>query len=204
MIKATMKELRKAGLNLNKIWLALHALRAEIVQVISSGSTTNAEAAGEKSLTFPDPLPSSASAPATRSLRSDRDSTDMINVFHPSQMIPVIISLVHTVLETTIIREDLDQGLKNHKDYSRDAKEAMKLENERWEKQRKTIEVGAKDKAQKAEVCLDATVMFSGSRFAPEPWQAHCTQDPDDQHRECIEDNWVEPPTTVYNPRYRQ
>jgi hypothetical protein len=67
-------------------------------------------------------------------------------------MIPVVISLIHTALQTSIIREELDQGLKDNKDYGRDAKEAMKIENERWEKERKTIELGAKDKAQKAEV----------------------------------------------------
>jgi hypothetical protein len=152
MIKATTKEIRKGGVNLNKIWFALHALRAELAQVISPGATTNTEAAGEKILTFPDPLPPSASATATRSLRSVRLSTDTVNVFHSPQMIPVVLSLIHMALETSIIREELDQGLKDYKDYGRDAKEAMKLENERWEKERKTIEVRVKDKAQKAEV----------------------------------------------------
>lgn len=137
---------------MHKIWLALHTLRAEIAQVVSPGPTTNAEAAGEETLTFPDPLPPSSSATATRSLRSVRISTDTINVFHPSQMIPVVTSLIHTALETSIIREDLDQGLKDNKDYGREAKQAMKIENERWEKERTTIEVRAKDKAQKAEV----------------------------------------------------
>jgi predicted ATP-dependent endonuclease of OLD family len=55
MIKATTKEIRKGGVNLSKIWFALHALRAEIAQFVSPAATTNAEAAGEKALTFPDP-----------------------------------------------------------------------------------------------------------------------------------------------------
>jgi len=151
MIKATTKELRKGGMNLSKIWFALHTLRAETADLISHDST-NAEAAGEKPLTFPDPRPPSLPATAARSLRSIRVSTDTINVFQPSQMIPVVISLIHTALETIIIREELDQGHKDNKDYGRDAKEAMKIENERWEEERKTIEVRVKDKAQKAEV----------------------------------------------------
>jgi len=151
MIKVTTKEIRKGGMNLSKIWFSLHALRAEIADHISRDST-NDEVAGEKSLTFPDPLPPSLSATAARSLRSVRISTDTINVFQPSQMIPVVISLIHTALEAITIREELDQGLKDNKDYGRDAKEAMKVENERWEKVRKSIEVKVKDKVEKAEV----------------------------------------------------
>jgi hypothetical protein len=149
IIKATIKELRTGGANLNKIWSGLHALRAKIAEV-------DVVAAGKKPLTFPDPLPPPASATTARSLRSVRISMDMINVFHASQMIPVVISLIHTALETSIIREELDHGLKDNKDYARDAKEATRIENERWEKERKTIE------ANKTEVGLGGMTLFSG------------------------------------------
>ena len=140
---------------------------------------------------FPDPLPPPASSSA-RTLRSVRIPTDMINVFHTSQMIPVIVSLIHAALETNLIREWLDQGLKDHKDYGRAAKEAMKTENERWEKERKTIEVGIKDKVQKAEVGLVVMTIFPTSSAAPETCQTLCTQYPDEQHREFFEDHRIE------------
>ena len=49
-------------------------------------------------------------------------------------MIPVLISHIHSVLETANIREEIDQGIRDARDIARDAKEATKIENERWEK----------------------------------------------------------------------
>lgn len=72
----------------------------------------------------------------------------------------------------------LHQGLKDSKDYCRDAKEAMKTENERWEIEGKTIEVGTKDKAHKAEVGLAVVTVFPVLSAAPETCQALCAQYP--------------------------
>lgn len=186
---------------MNKVWLALHTLRAKISQIISPDVATNSKISQGDTLWFPDPLPPSASA-TTRSLRSVRMSTNTVNVFHSSQMIPVLISLIHTALETSIIREELEQGAKNNKEYARGAKEAIRIENERWEKEKKIIEVGSKDKAQKAEAGFFVVIMLSGSCFAPDPCQTLCAQEPVNQHRECIEDNWAKFCTTIYDSRY--
>jgi len=64
---------------------------------------------------------------------------------HTAQMIPVIISLIHLVLETAIVREEIDQGIRDARDIARDAKEATRIENERWEEQ-KNVDSVLKDK----------------------------------------------------------
>jgi len=69
-------------------------------------------------------------------------------------MIPVLVSLMHQLLETAIIREAFDQGAKDAKDMTRDAKEATRIESERWEKERNAMEVAPKDKVLKTEVII--------------------------------------------------
>ncbi|KDR75076.1 hypothetical protein GALMADRAFT_156959 [Galerina marginata CBS 339.88] len=156
MIKAAVKELRSSGVNLNRIWSVLASLRDDIANVSSSeGSTTSSLSDIEPPLSFPDPLPPPASdAVKARSLRNLRQSDNLVNVAHSVQMIPVLVSLIHSVLETAILREDLDQSMKDSKDFIRDAREATRIENERWDKERSAIEgsMDAKDKAQKEEL----------------------------------------------------
>jgi hypothetical protein len=79
---------------------------------------------------------------------------NIVNVVHTAQMIPVLISLIHSVLETANIREEIDQGIKDARDIARDAKEAIKIENERWEKEkeRKDVDGDSKTKVDKNEV----------------------------------------------------
>ena len=73
---------------------------------------------------------------------------------HTAQMIPVLISLIHSVLETANIREEIDQGIRDARDIARDAKEAIKIENERWEKEKegKDMDDVSKTKVDKNEV----------------------------------------------------
>ena len=70
-----------------------------------------------------------------RSLRNVRTVED-VDVVHTAQMIPVLISLIHSVLETANIREEIDQGIRDARDIVRDSREAIKIENERWEKEK--------------------------------------------------------------------
>lgn len=67
-------------------------------------------------------------------------------------MIPVLVSLIHSVLETANIREEIDQGIKDARDIARDAKEAIKIENERWAKERQDMGDISKDGVNKNEV----------------------------------------------------
>ena len=102
-----------------------------------------------------------------RSLRNVRPveaSEDIVKVVHTAQMIPVLISLIDSVLETANVREEIDQGIKDARDIARDAKEAIKIENERWDKERKDREGVLKSKADKNEVtflsCISQQLVF--------------------------------------------
>lgn len=156
-IKTTVKDLRSAGFNLNKIWNALFALREDITTICASGSSDSSSKSVrfDIPLTFPDPSPPPNSTVATaRSLRSLRQPENMANLVSSTQMIPVLLSLMHQVLETAIVREELDQGAKDAKDMTREAKEATRIESDRWEKERNAMEIAPKDKALKKEVII--------------------------------------------------
>lgn len=142
--------MRSAGINLNKLWLNLLVLRNNVANLFSSdASTSGAQPSVWVPLTFPDPLPAPQSAMQNmRSLRNVRTVEDA-DVVHTAQMIPVLISLIHSVLETANIREEIDQGIKDARDIARDAKEAIKIENERWGKEKEEKEQKEKEKEQK-------------------------------------------------------
>jgi hypothetical protein len=82
-------------------------------------------------------------------------------------MIPVLISLIHSVLETASIREEIDQGIKDGRSIARDAKEAIKIENERWEKEkeRKDVDGVSITKVNKNEVTFFYSVLFQQLGF---------------------------------------
>ena len=149
--------MRSTSANLNKIWLNLLALRDNVADLFpSDSSTSGAQPTVWVPLTFPDPLPAPLSATQNmRSLRNVRRvEENIVNVVHTAQMIPVLISLIHSVLETANIREEIDQGIKDARDIARDAKDAIKIENERWEKEkeRKDMDGVSKTKVDKNEV----------------------------------------------------
>jgi len=125
-------------------------LRDNVASLFSStASTSDGKSLIWVPLTFPDPSPAPLSAVRNmRNLRNVRPvgpCGDNVNVVHTAQMIPVIISLIHLVLETAIVREEIDQGIRDARDIARDAKEATRIENERWEEQ-KNVDSVLKDK----------------------------------------------------------
>src|SRR5258707_13867257 len=71
-------------------------------------------------------------------------------------------------------------------------------------KKERPLKLGSRLRLRKLRYDLMQVVVFSDLCSVPEPFQTRCTQNPDDQHRECIEDNRVELRTTVYEPRYRR
>ena len=149
--------MRSAGVNLNKMWLNLLVLRNNVANLFSSdASTSGTPASVWVPLTFPDPLPAPQFAMQnTRNLRNVRTVED-VSVVHTAQMIPVLISLIHSILETASIREEIDQGIRDARDIARDAKEAIKIENERWEEvkeeEQKDTDSVSKTKIDKNEV----------------------------------------------------
>ncbi|KAF9527302.1 hypothetical protein CPB83DRAFT_856322 [Crepidotus variabilis] len=132
LIKNTLKEMRSAGANLNKLWSLLSALRDDVAKITTSESSS--------CLTFPNPSPPPPNAAPARSLRNVKTSDDALHVAQSSQMIPVLLALINLALHTSSIRDEIDQGLKDNKDVTKDAKEATRLENERWEEVKKTME----------------------------------------------------------------
>lgn len=158
-IKGTTREIKSAGINLNKIWAFMSTLRQEIADItISETSATGSQVSDvETPLTFPNPSsPPVSSIANARPLRSVRQVEDSVNIVYSMQMIPVITSLIHSALETSIIREDIEQSMKDSRDFARDAKEATRLENERWEKVKIGMENPQKSKAQTNEVRISA------------------------------------------------
>ena len=154
IIKGAFKDIRSAGVNLNKFWVIIASMRDEIANLSSSDSGSESSMVVIP-LTFPDPAPPPVAAIANaRSLRGTHHPDHLVNVVQSSQMIPVFLSLIHTSLKSAIIRDEIEQGLKDNRDVTRDAREATRLENERWEQERKSMENAAKDKALKLEVIL--------------------------------------------------
>ncbi|KAF9484432.1 hypothetical protein BDN70DRAFT_825471 [Pholiota conissans] len=147
IIKSSVKHIKTCGADLNKIWSVMASMRDQIAKVGSSSRQTTSGI--ESPLIFPDPSPPYSMQTCT--LRSLRQSADnLVTVVHSVQMIPILLSLIHTSLETSIIRKEIDQGVKDVKDFSHDARIATKIEHERWEKDRNAMDFTTKDKVQKA------------------------------------------------------
>ncbi|PPQ63665.1 hypothetical protein CVT24_004550 [Panaeolus cyanescens] len=149
VIRLTIKELRAGGANLNKIWSALQSLRdsMKLPNVVEEKDPVI-------KLDFPDPLPTPVMLLSNgRNLRSVQNQPDnTTNIIHTTQLIPVVIYLMQASLETPLVREEIELGVKDAKDSVRDSKEAARLEQERWDVERKAMDKAEKsDKAQKDE-----------------------------------------------------
>ena len=137
-----IKALRASGANLTKVWAILASLRESIGQ--SSGISHAADSLSN----LPDPLaaPSSVTYHNTRTTRTA--NANAVLVAQSSQMVPVLVALTEAALETEVVRAEIDEGVKEGKDKVREGREGIKIENERWEKEKeqekdpKTKEVG--------------------------------------------------------------
>ncbi|KAJ6475319.1 hypothetical protein C8R47DRAFT_1143038 [Mycena vitilis] len=132
-IQMGSKEMRAAGLGLSKIWDILASLRDALD---ASEPDTGDDADSNESDTipsFPDPCPLPDSAVNnSRRTRSTR-STGSI-VVDTVQMIPVVLGLIDAVVESTVIRAEIDRGAKESKDVAREVKDATRNVSDRWEK----------------------------------------------------------------------
>lgn len=134
------------------------------------------------SLDYPDPLPPPLSLLSNgRNLRSVHQSDNAVNILHPTQLIPVVVYLMEQSLETPLLREEIELGVKGGKDCLRDFKEAARLEQERWDIERKAMEKAAKsDKTHKEEVMgsylCDVISRLCFNLFYPESIQEAETQ----------------------------
>ncbi|KAJ6499350.1 hypothetical protein C8R45DRAFT_113527 [Mycena sanguinolenta] len=135
-IQMGSKEMRAAGVGLSKMWQILSSLRDSLDA--SEPDTGDDDAASDESDTipsFPDPLPLPDSA--TSSSRRTRSASTLVDTI---QMIPVLLGLIDAVVETTVIRVEIDRGAKESKDVAREVKDATRTANERWEKAKKETE----------------------------------------------------------------
>ncbi|KAK0504839.1 hypothetical protein EDD18DRAFT_1126676 [Armillaria luteobubalina] len=122
LIKVCSKDIRGSGANLNKMWDSLAVLRHSI-------ENTNC------AIFIPNPLPCSDSAVThnTRSCRGSNRPDDSIFIASSAQLVPVVLSLIDSVLQTQTIRTEIEDGVKLGKDQTREKQEAARKEHERWE-----------------------------------------------------------------------
>lgn len=128
-IKAALKEIRSSGANLSKIWLALAALRE---QVDNSSAISN----------FPDPLPapSCTTTRSTRSMRASLGSANTIHVATSAQLVPIIDYFVELAITCKNVHTEIEEGVKEGKETTKQGREALRKENERWDAEKKALE----------------------------------------------------------------
>ncbi|KAG6920244.1 hypothetical protein DXG01_005013 [Tephrocybe rancida] len=151
LVKSVARDIRATGNNLNKIWPILAKLRDSL--------------ADDAELSFPDPLPppTSATIHNTRTTRSAWESN--VTIGHSAQMIPVVEALISATLETPMVREALEGGVRDAKEMVREVQKATREENDRWDTERKLLEAerekekeaSEKDKDDKPKIKVAAT-----------------------------------------------
>ncbi|KAI0085177.1 hypothetical protein BDY19DRAFT_967488 [Irpex rosettiformis] len=115
-LKEAAKTVKASGANLNRTWAALLTLR---------------ESLGDRSsVTFSDPSPPPAST-LIRTTRQNRD-LDIMHISISAQLIPVIVDLIEAAISSPAIRDALEAGSAEEKEYGKLAREAIATENNRW------------------------------------------------------------------------
>ncbi|KAK0461333.1 uncharacterized protein EV420DRAFT_1267235 [Desarmillaria tabescens] len=121
-VRVCSKDIRGSGANLNKIWDSLVVLRHSIENLNGA-------------VFIPDPLPCPDSAVThnTRSARGSNRPDSSIFIASSAQLVPVVLSLVESVLQTQAIRTEIEDGVRLGKDRTREKQEAVRKEHERWD-----------------------------------------------------------------------
>jgi hypothetical protein len=124
------------------MWQALLSLRESMDSDTSSTSSSELESV----LSFPDPLPPPTSAVIHNTRNMRNSGTTSIQVSNSAQMVPVLNALVEAAFNTDLVREELENGVKEGKEITREVRDRMKKENDEWDMERKRIEELTKDK----------------------------------------------------------
>ncbi|KAI0690517.1 hypothetical protein BC835DRAFT_1521597 [Cytidiella melzeri] len=114
-LRDATKNVKASGANLNRVWTALADLRESLGM--------------QPSLVFANPLPPPASA-VIRTTRRNKDS-DM-HISNSAQLVPVIVDLIEAVMSSPALRDALEAGAAEEKEYGKLAREAVAAENNRW------------------------------------------------------------------------
>lgn len=119
---------KDSGANLNKVWGALSALR-ECVRDVSGRRLPG------RIPRLPDPLPppTSISLIKTRSGAKIQDDTGVTNVYRTAQLVPVISALVEAAMKSDAVKREIDDGLDEMKKKAKEAREAVRKENDLYE-----------------------------------------------------------------------
>lgn len=123
-IQDAIQEVKASRANLSRIWSALSVLRAEFAKV-------------DKKPIFPDPLPPPQHT-KIRTTRSGALNGPGINVTSTAQLVPIILPLTEMVLNSQVIRDEFEEGVKEAKERVKEEKERAKVIREQWEETKKT------------------------------------------------------------------
>ena len=81
------------------------------------------------------PPPESISIIRTRS-GANQSNTGSINVLRTAQLVPVISALVNAIVDSEAVRQELEAGTQESKERIKEAREAHRIENERFEQEK--------------------------------------------------------------------
>lgn len=104
-----MKRITSSGMNLSTLWNHLSQLRQSVPTEI---------------LDFPDPTPSEIETYRTRA---------GLSVSQPIQLLPVLIGLLESALQSASVRVEMDNGLKDIRDRNKEYFASLRQESERWD-----------------------------------------------------------------------
>lgn len=112
------------------------ALRESLDPISNSSSPLEQETV----LSFPDPLPppSSTVIHNTRNMRNSGVAS--VQVVNSAQMVPVLNAFIEAAFDTDLVREELENGVREGKEITREVRERIKKENDEWDIERKRME----------------------------------------------------------------
>ncbi|KAF7793905.1 hypothetical protein EIP86_005027 [Pleurotus ostreatoroseus] len=123
--KEAAKAIKGSGANLSRVWAALVKLRES-----------------NSDLSFRSPIPPPTTTVFRHTRSGTQNSTDAVHIGSSAQMVPVIEDLIENVIETSPVREALEAGTTQEKEFAKEVKEAIVTENANWKARTET-----KDKA---------------------------------------------------------
>lgn len=147
--KEAAKTIKGSGANLNRVWTALVTLKEALSLDIRS----------------PLPPPSSTIFRHTRS--GMRDGLDAIHIGCAAQVVPVIEDLIELVTESVPIREALDAGFVQEKEFTKEVKEAIASENADWKARTETKDKASREHHNQTLQDLEYCGRLVAPRFAP-------------------------------------
>ncbi|KAF9227409.1 hypothetical protein BS17DRAFT_800432 [Gyrodon lividus] len=132
-LRTAIKSIRDSGAHLNKIWAALASLR----DWQENASTSWRSITTTLPLSFPDPLPPPECATMIRTRSGANQSyTGSVNVLRTAQLLPVISALFNAAVESEAARQEIEAGVQAAKEQNKVAREAHRIENERFEQEK--------------------------------------------------------------------